>query len=255
MNTKEKELLGAINGTERMSGYDGSEGDMSFFDGDDMSFGDGIDDMSFADGDDDMSFASGGRSGQAVSDPYIVQYENTTSGTLTAILFGYNDYLGQGSYNGNPAGIVVTNVQGGTYTSLVNQSNNKPFKINTWRFQCSSANQLAVSLSLISRDANGNAQTSVLNLATARDPYQQQSDILEVVRPLIVDAMTIITFPLLAGSILTITMFPTQVISSRSRLKGGSGFATAKVPKTSGRNVSPVIINTNQGVGGVRKRR
>jgi hypothetical protein len=251
MNTKEKELLGAINGTERMSGYDG-EGDMSFFDGDDYDSFDG-DDMSFFEGDESMSFASG-KQGQAVSDPYIVQYENTTSGTLTAILFGYNDYLGQGSYNGNPTGIVVTNVQGGTYTSLVNQSNNKPFKITTWRFQCSSANQLAVSLSLTSRDANGNAQTAVLNLSTARDPYQQQSDILEVVRPLIVDAMTIITFPLLAGSILTITMFPTAVVSSRSRLKGGSGFASARVPKTSGRNVSPVIIQTQQGVGGIRKR-
>jgi len=77
MNLKEKELLNAINGTERMSGFDSYDsadgGDMSYFDDFD---GDGFDGDGFdgeyggADGS-DMSYA-GGNVAQAVSDQYYL---------------------------------------------------------------------------------------------------------------------------------------------------------------------------------------
>ena len=136
MNSIERELFGYVNGTEKMSGfdsYDSMEGDYGYFDDDDMN-----DPSSFMDGDlDEMSFASGSpMRATHVSDPYVIQYENTTAGTLTAVLYGYNDYFGASNY-GNPTGIVITNLQGGTYGRLIAQSNNKFFKIGKWRFQAS----------------------------------------------------------------------------------------------------------------------
>ena len=147
MTSVEKELHGYINGTESMSGFDSSyEGDMDYFDDDDMSYFD----------DDDMSYASGApNASSAVSDPYVIQYVNTTAGNLTAVLFGYNDNFGAANF-GNPAGITITNLQGGTYGRLIAQSNNKFFKIGKWRFQSASAAQLQQTLQLTHVDANGN---------------------------------------------------------------------------------------------------
>ena len=130
----EKELNGIVARTERFSGfdsYDSAEGDMSDFDGDDMSYFDN----------DDMSYADGPRSAAPLSDPYVIQYANTTTNDVTAVMFGFNDNNGGTNY-GNPTAIVLTNLQGGTYGRLFNQSNNKNFKVGKWRFQSSTASQL-----------------------------------------------------------------------------------------------------------------
>lgn len=252
MNTKEKQLYGAINGTERMSGFDaGYDDEGAMFDG--MDNFDGDDDgMSFFDGD-EMSYASGKSGAQSVSDPYVVSYENTSSGTLTAILFGFNDYFGATNY-GNNAAITITNLQGGTYGRLIAQSNSKNFIIGKWRFQCSSSSQLQQTLSLTHVDGNGKTYTTPLNLSIMRDAYQQQSDILDVTKNVTIDGNTYITFPLLAGATLTISMFPTSMISGKAKLNGASGFVSATAPRLSGKNVAPVIIQTSQGVRGVSKR-
>ena len=137
MNSNEKELLNAINGTERMSGYDGYDS----FDGDDMSY---FDDMDSFDGD-NMSYAGGApNAASAVSDPYVIQYNNTDVVPHTAILFGYNDYFNVLNF-GNNATVIITNLQTGTiagYGRMIAQSNNKFFVIGKWRFQCTTENAI-----------------------------------------------------------------------------------------------------------------
>ena len=184
MNLAEKELFGYINGTERMSGfdsYDSAEGDMSYFD-DDSSFDS-----------DAFSYASGGSSAP-LSDPYVIQYTNTTTADVTAYIFGYNDYFGASNY-GNNAATVITNLQGGTYGRLLAQSNNKFFKIGKWRFQSSTSSQLQQTLTLTHVDANGKQYSTPLNLSIMRDAYQQQSDILDVTKTLTIDGNTFISLP------------------------------------------------------------
>lgn len=251
MKAKEKELLLAINGTERMSGIDSydNEGDFAYFDDMDNFDGD-MDDMSFFDGD-QMSMASG-RS-QVVSDPYVVSYENTTAGALIAVLFGYNDWFGAGPQYGNPVGITLTNLQGGTYGRLLAQSNNKFFKIGKWRFQCTTPAQLQVTVNINHVDANGKTYSTPLNLSIMRDAYQQQPDIIDVTKPVTVDGNTYLTFNLLAGALLTISMFPISVISGKAKLNGGSSINSARAPRLSGKNVAPVIIQTTQDVKGISK--
>lgn len=246
MNKVEKELFGYINGTERFSGYDSydSEGDMSYFDDDDMSYFD----------DDDMSYASGApNSRSAISDPYVIQYENTTAGDLTAILFGYNDNFGAGPQYGNPAGITLTNLQGGTYGRLLAQSNNKNFKIGKWRFQSVDPAQLQQTLSITHVDANGKQYITPLNLSIMRDAYQQQPDIIDVTKMVTVDGNTYITFTLKANATLVISMFPVALISEKAKLNGGAALNRARAPRLSGKNVAPVIIQTTQDVRGITK--
>jgi hypothetical protein len=244
MNKFEKEIHNYISGTERMSGvdsYDSAEGDMSYFD-----------DSSSFDGD-DFSFAAGDAQGSTnvgVSDPYVIQYQNTTTATVTAILFGYNDYFGATNY-GNPTAAVITNLQGGTYGRLIAQSNNKFFKIGKWRFQSTSPSQLQQTLTINHVDANGKQYSTPLNLSIMRDAYQQQSDILDVTKPVTVDGNTYITFPLLGSQTLVISMFPVAVLSGKAKLNGGAYDNTARAPRLSGKNVAPVIIQTNQTVKGI----
>jgi len=255
MNSIEKELHGYIAGTERMSGfdsYDSAEGDMSYFDDDNFSYAD--DDMSYAD--DDMSYASGPGASSPVSDPYVIQYENTGLVTRQAIIFGYNDYFNQTNF-GMSVDIVITNLQTGTiagYGRMIAQSNNKAFKIGKWRFQSTDQTQLSQTLQINHVDANGKQYSTPLNLSIMRDAYQQQNDILDVTKPVTVDANTYVTFNLFAGKTIVISMFPVSVISPKARLNGGAQFNRAKAPRLSGKNVAPVIIQTTQDVRGITKR-
>jgi hypothetical protein len=252
MNLNEKELLNAINGTERMSGfdsYDNAEGDMGYFDdfdGDDFDNFDG----------DDFSYAAGGASTQAISDPYVIQYANTSSSDVTATLFGYNDYFLANSFN-NPAAIgVPVTLQGGTYNRLISQTQNKPLKIGKWRFQASGTNissQLSVTVTINQVDASGKQYSVPLNLSIMRDAYQQQSDIIDVTRPVTVDGNTYLNFTVKGSTTLTISVFPIEIISAKSRLNGGASVNMARAPRLSGKNVAPVIIQTSQGVRGVTK--
>jgi hypothetical protein len=244
MNRVEKELHGYINGTEAMSGfdsYDSYEGDMDYFDDDSFDYFD-----------DDSSYASGPNTKQAISDPYVIQYENTTGGDLTAIIFGYNDYFGAANY-GNPAGITVTNLQGGTYGRLIAQSNNKFFKIGKWRFQSVDPAQLQQTLQVTHVDANGKLYITPVNLSIMRDAYQQQADIIDVSKMVTVDGNTFITFTLKANATLVISMFPVAIMSEKAVLNGGTALNRSRAPRLSGKNVAPVIIQTTQDVRGITK--
>ena len=245
MNSIEKQLFGFMGEAERMSGFDSYDS----YDGyDDFEGND--DDMSYFD-DDAMSYASGQQS-TAMSDPYVIQYVSTAAGTLTAIIFGYNDNYLSATF-GQPPLVTVTSLMGGTYGRLLAQSNNKNFKIGRWRFQSTTAGQLSQTLTLNHFDANGKQYSTPLNLSIMRDAYQFQNDILDVTKTITVDGNTSITFPLLAGATMVISMFPVAVVSNKAVLNGGSSYNTARAPRLSGKNVAPVIIQTSQGVAGMSK--
>jgi hypothetical protein len=244
MNKVERELRGVIEGTEKMSGFDSyDEGDMSYFDDDDQSYFD----------DDEMSMASGAPNANSpVSDPYVIQYENTTTDPLTAVIFGYNDVFGAANF-GNPAGIVITNLQGGTYGRLIAQSNNKFFRIGKWRFQSATSAQLQQTVTLTHFDANGKQYSSPLNLSIMKDAYQFQSDVLDITKVVTIDGNSQVSFPLLASTTMVVTMFPTSVLSGKAKLNGGHLDNRARAPRLSGKNVAPVIIQTTQDVKGITK--
>lgn len=248
MKKNEKVLLNFVKEAERMSGFDSyDEGDMSAFD--DMDNFDG-DEMSYFDGD-DMSYATGNK--LQLSDPYVIQYENTVAVNVTAILFGFNDFAGTANF-GNVGTTTITNLQGGTYARLFNQSQNKQFKIGKWRFQSSTPSQLQQTLTLTHVDGNGKQYTTPLNLSIMKDAYQQQADVLDVTKTLTIDGNSYISFTLIASATLVISMFPISVISAKAKLNGGTSINNAKAPRLSGKNVAPVIIQTSQAVQGIAQK-
>lgn len=239
----EKELNGYVERAERFIGfdsYDSAEGDMSDFDGDDMSYFDG----------DDMSYADGHKSNVPLSDPYVIQYQNTTTNDVTAIMFGFNDNSGATNY-GNPTAVVLTNLQGGTYGRLFNQSNNKNFKVGKWRFQSSTASQLQQTVTIYHVDANGKTYSVPLNLSVMLDAYQFQSTVLDITKVVTVDGNTYLSFTLKASATLVISVYPVAVLSGKAALNGGKQYNSAKAPRLSGKNVAPVIIQTTQDVKGI----
>lgn len=241
MNEKEQMLYAAISGTERMSGFDGEDEGSSYFDGDDF---DSFEGEGFMD-------ASGSR-GVAQSDPYILQYTNGTTGDLTAYLFGANDY-GFSANQGNPVGVTVDNLQSGTYGRLLAQSISKPFVISKWRFTCDTASQLTQTLTITNVEGNGNSSSSPMNLSVLKDLYQQVSNAIEVTKRVVIDGNTIISFTLKASAVLTISMYPTEVVSAKQKLRGGSSIQNSKAPRLSNLNANPVIIQTGQGVRSIGK--
>ena len=256
MNSVEKELRGYINGTEAMSGfdsYDSYEGEYGYFD-------DADGDYDYMDGD-AFDYASGPMNqnpATTVADPYVIQYVNGTGASITATLFGYNDYFSTANFNNGA--LVVTNLQTGTlagYSRLVAQSNNKFFKIGKWRFQASgllAGSQLSQTLEINHVDANGKQYSVPLNLSIMRDAYQQQSDIIDVTKPVTIDGNSYINFPVLAGMTFVISMFPIEVLSGKAALNGGKTLNVARAPRLSGKNVAPVVIQTTQNVRGITKR-
>ncbi len=242
MNNVERELYNVIGETEKYSGYDGyDEGDMSYFDGDDMSYFDG----------DDMSYADGGSTGAPVSDPYVLQYENTTTADVTAYLFGFNDVFGATNF-GNPAAVVITSLQGGTYGRLMAQSQNKVFRIGKWRFQSSTTSQLQITVQIAHTDANGKSYTTPMNLSILKDAYQFQQDLIDITKDITIDGNTQLSFTLKGSATLTISMFPVAVFSEKAKINGGSSLNQARAPRLSGKNVAPVVIQTTQNVKGIQ---
>ncbi len=245
MNHIQKELLSSINKTERFSGmdsFDSAEGE-GFY---------GADDFAYAE---DFGYAGGAPVASETSLPYVVQYVNAATANVTATLLGYNLYGGSGITNfGNASTTTISNLQGNgqTYQSLLLQSATQGFKIKKWRFQSDTASQLVVTFSLTYVNANGVQQTTPLNLTVEKDAYQQQSNIIDVSRVWLVDGNSYATFTLIASATLTIAMYPESVISPKMKLAQGQSMRAFKVPNLSRGNQSPVIIQTTQGVQGVR---
>ncbi len=248
MNTHEKELKSYIKGTEKMSSfndYDSAEGegDMSSFN--DYDSADGM----------DTSHASGPAAQEAVAAPYVIQYANTTTNDVTAIFMGFNDYSSASNY-GNPTAVVLTNLQGGTYGRLINQSSSKNFVIGKWRFTASGSNvdsQLTQTLTLNHVDASGIVTQVPIAMSVLKDLFQQVTNAIDVTRRVTFDANTFITFTLKASCTLAIAAYPTVVLSGKALLNGGSNVNRATAPRLSGNNVSPVIIQTTQDVKGITR--
>ena len=244
MKKSELELKSYINATERMSGfddYDSAEGDMSSFNDYDSAEGE--------------SMASGPAAQEAVAAPYVIQYANTTTNDVTAIFMGYNDYSGSTNY-GNPTAVVLTNLQGGTYGRLINQSSNKNFVIGKWRFTASGSNvdsQLTQTLTVNHVDANGIATTVPIAMSVLKDLFQYSTNAIDVTRRITFDANTFLTFTLKASCTLAIAAYPTVVLSGKAVLNGGSNVNRATAPRLSGGNVAPVIIQTSQDVRGITR--
>ena len=139
---------------------------------------------------------------------------------------------------------------------MINQSNNKPFRVQKWRFQATASNvssQLAQTITINYVDANGNQTTKPFNMSVLKDLYQQITDSIDCTKPINFDGNTFLTIPVVASSTLIMSAYPTVILSDKAILNGGTLTNRSRAPRLSGKNVAPVIIQTTQDVRGITK--
>jgi hypothetical protein len=193
---------------ERFSGFNGTD------DFDDFELGDYADDWSMADG--------GGVQTMKSPSPYQVRVTNTTGGTLTAVLFGLNQYLLTPNF-GSAAALVVEPAQANvSYLELLQQSGSQPFETSLIRVKTTNAAQVTETLNITVKDANGQFAGYPLITESYFSAYQQQSGILDIPFTLKIDGNTNIQVSILAATTVTFTFFPAEKVNTAKGLAGQS---------------------------------
>lgn len=197
---------------------------------DDYSFAD--EDYSF-DGDEDFDMAVGSVKAPT-SQPYIVSIENTLSATnLPCTILGAYSTLAYSSPNWqNAAGISITmGISGITYAEFLYQSMNKPFVVGQTYYQSSTANQVLETLTLITKDVNGNEAKKTL--IPTIDPYQQQSTVIVIKMTYRIDGFTAVVIAnVLGGATVKLYFYPAETVSTARTLTGRRAVKGYSDPQT-----------------------
>ena len=146
-----------------------------------------IDDVNFTGGEDFFSNMGGymradGAPSAPTSQPYIVTITSTSGASVSnfEVLGSYEFINNAGFTAGGDLVIGSVTISSGianiTYREMLYQFMNNPYSVGLTYIQSATTGQVLETLSLNTRDANGNeAQKS---LVPTIDPYQQQSDII-----------------------------------------------------------------------------
>lgn len=172
-----------------------------------------VDEYNYADG-------SQGASAQTAlsSLPYIINILNTSTTDQTNVTILNANTAGNASAPafGNNVAIQITMDNGGiTYAEFLQDIKSRPFKIGMMYLQSSNTSQIFKQLTITSRESNG--LLNQLPVTPNLDPYQQQNTVTIINYMFSVNAYTSITTTILASALLTIKMFPAEVVDlSRS---------------------------------------
>ena len=180
-----------------------------------------------------------------VSNPFIVQIENTSSEAKPFVLFGSNRFLNEKNF-GNSKEIKISYLGENTpYASILTEMLTTSYKIGLIRVQSNNSKNIRQTLGLNMANPNVGMYDVVfekreIKLAIMMDAYQMQSDIIDVRLPnLKMDKHYYFSGQIEPNSILVISIFPTEIISS-----GILEEVKYKNARISGTNVAPVIIHT-----------
>lgn len=165
--------------------------------------------------------------------PYQVSITNSTAGTLTAVLFGMNQYLLTTNY-GSATGITVTPSQTNvSYLELLQQSASQPFETSLIRIQSTNTAQVTQIITITSKDANGQQVTIPLITQSYFSANQFQGTILDIPYAVKVDGNTNLSFPVLASTTVIVTLFPAEKANLSRQLNGAAAlqqYANPAVP-------------------------
>lgn len=196
---------------ENFFNMDGYGDDFDFVDDDNYSF----------DGDDDFDMAVG-KASAPTSQPYIVTIKNTSTAVAypVTILGAYSTLASSSPNYQNNARISITmGISGISYGEFLYQSMNKPFTCGLTYYQSSTANQVLETLTLISKDVNGNE--SKKTLVPTIDPYQQQSTIVAIKFSYKIDGFTsVVISSVLVNSTIKLYFYPAETVSTARTLTG-----------------------------------
>ena len=193
--------------------------------------------FSNADGfiDDDLSFtgedffsANGSNVGGGsapTSQPYIVNVTSTSGSAVANFeVLGSYEYLNNAGFTAGGDLVVgsitiSSGISGITYREMLYQFMNNPYSVGLTYVQSATANQILETISVNTRDANGNEAQKTL--VPTIDPYQQQSTVLAMKYAYRIDGFTkLIIRQVLANATVKLYFYPSDNINLARGLAG-----------------------------------
>jgi hypothetical protein len=185
------------------------------------------DDLSFT-GDDFFMNANGNMGGQAqTSQPYIVDITSTSGSAVTNFeVLGSYQYINNAGFQPNGDLVIgsitiSSGISDISYREMLYQFMNQPFSVGMTYIQSATANQILETISVNTKDSNGNlAQKS---LSPIIDPYQNQTNVVVMKYAFRIDGFTkLIIRQVLANASVKLYFFPADNINLSRALAGQS---------------------------------
>jgi hypothetical protein len=183
-------------------------------------------DLSFT-GDDFFNAEGMGGGNVQTSQPYIVNVTSTSGSAVSnfEILGSYQYINNSGFTAGGDLVIGSITISSGisdvTYQEMLYQFMNNPYSVGLTYLQSATANQVLETLSVNTRDANGNLAQKTL--VPTIDPYQQQTTIIAMKYAYRIDGFTkIIIRQVLANATVKLYFYPADNINLARALGGNS---------------------------------
>jgi hypothetical protein len=184
-------------------------------------------DLSFTGDDFFNAEGMGGGMNVQTSQPYIVNVTSTSGSAVPnfEILGSYQYINNTGFTTGGDLVIGSVTISSGisdvTYREMLYQFMNNPYSVGLTYLQSATANQVLETLSVNTRDANGNQAQKTL--VPTIDPYQQQTTIIAMKYAYRIDGFTkIIIRQVLANSTVKLYFYPADNINLARALGGNS---------------------------------
>lgn len=187
------------------------------------------DDLSFT-GDDFFRNAGGDMGGSApTSQPYIVDITSTSGASVSNFeVLGSYQYINNSGFNSNGDLVIgsvtiSSGISDITYREMLYQFMNQPFSVGLTYIQSATANQVLETISVNTKDSNGNLAQKTL--VPTIDPYQQQTNIVAMKYAYRIDGFTkLIIRQVLANASVKLYFYPADNINL-SRALGGNAVA------------------------------
>lgn len=173
----------------------------------------------------DFFRADGGAASVQTSQPYIVNVTSTSGAAVANFeVLGSYQYINNAGFTaGGDLVIGSITISSGipdiTYREMLYQFMNNPYSVGLTYIQSATANQVLETLSVNTRDANGNLAQKTL--VPTIDPYQQQTNIIAMKYAYRIDGFTkIIIRQVLANATLKLYFYPADNINLARALGG-----------------------------------
>lgn len=183
-------------------------------------------DLSFT-GDDFFRNAEGMGQTAQTSQPYIV---NITSASGSAVsnfeILGSYQYINNAGFQTNGDLVIgsitiSSGIPDVTYREMLYQFMNQPYSVGLTYIQSATANQILETISINTKDANGNLAQKTL--VPTIDPYQQQTNIVAMKYAYRIDGFTkLIIRQILANATVKVYFYPADNINLAIALGGQS---------------------------------
>ena len=182
-------------------------------------------DLSFT-GDDFFRNAEGGMGGNVqTSQPYIVTITSTSGSAVSNFeVLGSYQYINNAGFQTNGDLVIgsvtiSSGISDITYREMLYQFMNQPYSVGLTYIQSATDNQVLETISINTKDANGN--TAQKTLVPTIDPYQQQTTIVAMKYAYRIDGFTkIIVRQILANATVKLYFYPADNINLARALGG-----------------------------------